>query len=632
MKRMILATAAMALVLTASATVYWRGAANTPIDWYDQSLGHGLWNANEKGTGVWKDYPVSENAHVKNGGIAVVGLGENKTVSGIDKLVLNFDYSAARSTVRIDEGGSLTAKAAYVTHGGKGNDGLLHVNGGTAVFGQDGGDGLLVTTEQSTNNAAARGTLLVTGGALDVYSHFTVGRGGDGYFVLSNGTVSAHTDLVFGWAVPPVRGHGLITGGRLVGVDGAELQFRPGSELVQEGGEVVFGQSIVNGSSLSLSGGTMDIGKLQLKKGGRLVVSGAVVLTGGLTLRGDEAAVGVTNEMFISGGTVSVTNFAGNLPGTSTPYAWILAKNPFHYRQTGGSVSLDRFFTNAGESGDVRFSFEGGTFFGGPICVFDQPFFLRHVGTAAVSFENFRDPTAVNKNWNGVDCLVEHVIDRGVLAPIRYTARIGNGSESHFHVFGKNVLRPAGGVQIVTNDVFRLFVCGVGAAPRTTYSSGAPDANLWTSGRIGNEYAWGATLNPSADVGAPTYDMPLAVAAQPFGFATLPTVKTNRLERYTVTFGLVPQAATMDAIADGLSAAGYENVSVDDNSVSLDVPRDWLVNGSTDSRLLFDFTETCCPDRFAVGEMSFPVTTNALVTSVTLAVKKSESGLRVIFR
>lgn len=636
MKRMVLTTAVATSVLVASATVYWRGTANTPIDWYDRSLGHGLWNTAADGGGTWKDCPVDENAHVKNGGIAVIGLGENKTVSGIDKLVVNFDYSAARSTVRIDEGGSLSAKTAYVTHGAKGNDGLLHVNGGSAVFGLEGGEGL--QTPSSLAKSGAKGTVLVTGGALDVYSSFIIGDGDvatrvgvDGYFVMSNGTATAHTNLVFGKANAPVRGHGFIAGGRLVGVDGAELQFRSGSELVQEGGEVVFGRSIVNDSLLSLSGGTMDIGKLQLKKGGRVEVSGEMVLTGGLTTRGDDAAAGVTNEMFVSGGTVSVTNFAGNLPGTGTPYAWILAKNPFRYRQTGGSVSLGRLFTNSGESGDVRFSFEGGSFFGGPICVFDQPFFLRHVGSAAVSFENYRDATEVNKNENGVDCLVEHVIDRGAIAPIHYTENIGVSSKSHFHVFGKNVVRPAGGVQIVTNDVFRLFVCDKGAAPQTTYSSGGPDENLWTCGRIGKEYAWGVTLNSGVDIGALASGVTKAVVATPFGYASLPPVKTNKIERYTVTLGLVPQAATMSEIAESLSGAGYENVAADGNTVSLDVPRDWLVNGSTDSRLLFDFTETRCPDRFAVGEMFFPVTTNALVTSVTLSVKKPVRGLCIIF-
>lgn len=635
MKRIVLTTLmTMGTVLTSSATVYWRGTAGQPIDWYDQISGHGRWNTAANGSGTWQNCPVNENAHIKNGGIAVI----SNAVSGVEKLVLNFQVSDRVSCVRVDKGGSLECTHAYVTHS-TGSHGLIHINGGSATIGQTGTDtpGLFAPSAESTSGAD--GTVLVTGGRLDVYNRFALGEPKtaadvhQGNMIVSNGVVSANCNLVLGKVSSGGKGWVEVAGGRLQGAEGIELAVRNGSEVIQSGGEIVFDDAVPDGSFLSLSGGAADFGKLLLKRGGRLAVSGSALLTGGLTVRGDEAA-GATNEIIVSGGTVSVTNFAGYLTG-SIPYAWILTENPFRYVQTGGSVNLDRLYFNAGASRDARLAVDGGTFVCGPVCVFDQPFYFRHSGAASVTLERFADKTQFNFNDRGTNCLVEHVIDRGVLKPICFAERLGSGSTSHFNVFGRNVLRPAGGVQVVTNETFSLFTCNEGAAPNAQYCSGVPDTNLWTTERLGKQYVWGSTLTAEACVGAVPNGGSVTFAPTPFGYASLPAVKTNNLARYSVTLAVEPQAATLDEIAEDLTAAGYENVTTvagDEPTVAFDVPKDWLTDRQSNAKLLFDFTETRCPDQFVTDAMDFPVTTNALVKSVALTINSSNTGLLLLFR
>ena len=633
----LLAIAAATAVLTSSATVYWRGAAGQALDWYGTVSGHSYWNENEDGTGTWRSFPSDENAHVKNGGIAVVGNGVS--VQGTAKLVLNFNATTP-SCIRVEEGGVLSYPCVYVTHGSKGSGGLLHVNGGAVTVG--GGaddDGLQVPSVTAYYpNRECVGNVLVSSGTLDVFSCFSIAVATNhlqyqkrGNFVVSNGTVTTHCDMTVGRARSLSYGTVNVSGGRLQGDPNISLYLRNGSRLFQDGGAISFATCIPNESQVSLSGGTADFGKLQLKKGSVLDVSGTASLTGGLTLWDDEFSAGATNRIDVSGGTLSVTNFRGWINGqvNGQIHAWINAVNPFRFRQTGGNVSLDAIYTNSGESHDVRIVVDGGTFFGGPVAVFEQPFYFCHSGSASVSVEKFTKPSANNGNTNAVNCLVEHVIAHGKLSPMHHTT----AQSKKFYVFGHNVVRPAGGVQIVTNDTLPLVVCDQTAAPDTTYCSGTPDASLWSAGRIGSSSRWGVTLVPGASVGSLAGGA-LAFAATPVGYASLPTVKTNGLVRYTASLQLELHAASKNDIANGLEAAGYENVRVSDDLdpwVSFDVPHADLVHGASNAKLLFDFTETPCPDQFVVGEMSFPVTTNALVKSVSLAVVR-EGGFMILFR
>ena len=631
----LLAIVTATIGMTSSATVYWCGAAGEPLDWYGTVGGHSYWNENENGTGTWKDFPANENTHVKNGGIAVVGNGVS--VQGTEKLILNWN-STTPSCVRVDEGGTLSYPCIYVSHV-NGAGGLLHVNGGAVAVGGTSSDEGLKVPSDNRSYADNEGSVLVTSGTLDVFSRFLIGVESEsqdfkkrGNLTVSNGTVTAHCDMTVGKNATLSLGRVNVSGGRLQGDSAVSLNLRGNSGLFQDGGDVSFATCVPDGGQVSLSGGTADFGKLQLKKGSLLDVSGTARLTGGLTLWEDEFKAGATNCIYVSGGALSVTNFRGWVNGivNGKMHAWINSENPFRFHQTGGSVAFDVVYTNPGESHDVQLAVDGGTFYGGTVAVFEQPFYFRHSGPARASIEKLAAPTAVNGNVHSVDCLVEHVIARGKIEPMHHTTAQSGG----FYVFGHNAVRPDGGVQIITNDTLSLVVCDQTAAPDTTYCSGTPDAALWSTGRIGDSSSWGVSLAAGASVGSLSNDA-LSFGATPFGYASLPTVKTNGLARYAVSMRLELVAASRDSITNALVEAGYENVSVSgdiDPLVSFEVPHDYLVNGASDAKLLFDFTETPCPSRFVVDEMSFSVTTNALVKSVDIDIVRNNKGLILFVR
>ena len=509
MRKVLLAIAAATSVLTSSATVYWRGTAGEPLDWFGTVSGHSYWNENANGTGAWRSFPSDENAHVNNGGIAVIGNGVS--VQGTKKLVINYSELvpsvATVSCVRVDEGGTLSYPCVYVSHA-NGTSGLLHVNGGAVtVGGGEDDEGLQVPSLSKDGIFSGKvGNVLVSAGTLDVFSRFSIGEQAvSGYqscgvFVVSNGTVTAHCDMTVGMSRSLSWGSVDVSGGRLQGDPTVPLYLRNGSRLSQDGGAISFSTCIPNQSRISLSGGTADFGKLQLRNGSSLDVSGTASLTGGLTLWDDVVGEGATNRIDVSGGTLSVTNFRGWIGGVvdGQLHAWIDAENPFRYHQTGGDVSFDVLFTNSGESHDVRLAVDGGTFYGGPVAVFEQPFYFRHSGSASVSVEKLNEPNSNNGNTNAVNCLVEHVIAHGKLSPMRHTT----AQSGKFYVFGHNAVRPAGGVQIITNDTLSLVACNQTAAPDTTYCSGTPDASLWSAGRIGSSSRWGVSLVPGACVGS----------------------------------------------------------------------------------------------------------------------------------
>ena len=154
-------------------------------------------------------------------------------------------------------------------------------------------------------------------------------------------------------------------------------------------------------------------------------------------------------------------------------------------------------------------------------------------------------------------------------------------------------------------------------------------------GKDANTSSWGVALSPGAGVGLLSDGGTSVFEATPFGYASLPTVKTNGLVRYAVSMRLELVCASRESIANSLADAGYGNVRVSGDIeplVSFEVPCDYLVDGASNAKLLFDFTETACPSRFVVGEMSFPVVTNALVKSVGIEVARELKGLTVIVR
>lgn len=646
MKAILLIGTTVANVLMASASVYWRGDAGQPLDWFGSVSGHSYWNTAENGSGTWVDFPTGENTHVKNGGIAVVGNGESVTSTG--KLVLNYNYNDFESCVRVDAGGSLSFPNVLVSHN-DGTDALLHVNGGTVTIGEsaaaDGTRGIQVPSKTANSwrdpKPVKRGKVLVSGGLLDVYGLFELAvPAADSYsqqgeLLITNGVVAANCNLIVGAESGLSNGRVTVVDGQLDGIGTGEyarmFELNNGSEFVQEGGFVAFSQCKAIQSNLRLNGGHSDFGKLYLRRGTQLTLSGNSCLTGGLTMEGDSVKEGATNAIYVAGGTLSVTNFRSTALGTA--YAWIRAENPFRFWQVGGDVSFELLYLNSGKSQDVRFVVDGGSFSCGPVCVFDQPFYFRHSGASMVVFEKLTDPNGINENANSKDCLIEHVIAHGRLEPIHH-AKSQDGTSSHFNVFGCNSLKPAGGVQIITNAVLPLVVCDENAEPSTTCCSGVPNEALWLAGRIGNSSRWGVTLVDEAGVGSLAGGA-TSFEATPFGYAALPTVKTNDLIRYGVTIFIEPKASTLTDIAKGLEAAGYENVVAIDGvepTVTFEVPKDDLAHGISQAKLLFDFTEIRCPANFAVGGMSFPVTTNALVKAVSLQVERHKDGVMIIIK
>lgn len=465
-------------VLTAAssafASVYWRGTAGVPHGWADadnpaSGSGGFYWNTEDNsGSGTWKQTPVEENAHVKNGGIVVIGDGVTADLGG-GKLVLNHNCNTMTSEVRVAAGGLLTNCVGYVSHS-SGSFGLLHVFGGEAYFdvGVSGSrDAGLWVPSPDNSQEDASGEVRVDGGLLSVANEFCIAGsyyagsvGQSALLAISDGEVVARCALLLGLVEKTslARGSFVQTGGTFTGLNETTgVLVGEKSSAAISGGAFGSPRMILFGGLADFTGGTADIGKVYVEAGSTLRFGGDTVFNGAFSgPRPNRAAVaGVTNVIVVTGGSVTATNNCFNINGN---YGWFGGQEPMRYVQTGGFVTNDNLYVRSDDSGNLRMSIEGGVFYvTGKFSFFGHPFYFKTKGTPEISFDEFPMVSAVNKNSAATNCVLDHVIDGRGLSPLVF--RTSN------RVFGRHVLRPSGGAAGRLDKPFRAGARAEGVVP-----------------------------------------------------------------------------------------------------------------------------------------------------------------------
>lgn len=571
--------------------------------------------------------------------------------------VLRIDEGGTISNVNIQVGGFYTPKSSLDT-GGKGA--RLHINGGSLVIGHtattidtDGLTGLNIGQGPS-----GEGGVYMTGGYLETkaplsgysnevgnrYIRIATKNGGKGCFALTNGIVSTK-DIVYA--------------GPLL------YSTTPASDarIIMAGGEWTAHRYFVlrNGGSFEMTGGKFDATVMQVYAGATARISGGE-MTGAISFYNNSDptdksnVLNITNTVVLSGGTLNLTNIV-----TATGKGWLNAKSPARFVQTGGVHTNVNFWAGSGHS---RYEISGGTLYTtGTWIGGNMPFFFRIQGDCEVSGKAWACNDVASNPGN---CLIEHVIDGGVVSPMEFRASLRRQAHGHQR------LRPLGGVQVVSTNFFPLFRFnrGTSAANRTlqSYDSSAlgyggtpiwgswPDETLWTLDAFdtvlpasrdvktvssfqdsstnwgtqdGTYYDTGCTLNEAANKGtlskiggASTFD------ATPMGYLKWPNASTNGIKGAKMAMKVsAPEGGTLEAalakVCEGLEEAGYGSVASDASAewnVSFTVPTERIPARSANAALLFDFTETRVPAGGLTVDMTaadLVTVTNALVSGVS---------------
>ena len=585
--------------------------------------------------------------------------------------VLRIDEGGCISNVNIQVGGFYTPKSSLDT-GGKGA--RLHINGGSLVIGHtattidtDGLTGLNIGQGPS-----GEGGVYMTGGYLETkaplsgysnevgnrYIRIATKNGGKGCFALTNGIVSTK-DIVYA--------------GPLL------YNTTPASDarIIMAGGEWTAHRYFVirNGGSFEMTGGKFDATVMQVYAGATARISGGE-MTGAISFYNNSDptdksnVLNITNTVVLSGGTLNLTNIV-----TATGKGWLNAKSPARFVQTGGVHTNVNFWVGSGHS---RYEISGGTLYTtGTWIGGNMPFFFRIQGDCEVSGKAWACNDVASNPGN---CLIEHVIDGGVVSPMEFRASLRRQAHGHQR------LRPLGGVQVVSTNFFPLFRFnrGTTAANRTlqSYDSSAlgyggtpiwsswPDETLWTLDAFdtvlpasrdvktvssfhdsstnwgtqdGTYYDTGCTLNEAANKGtlskiggASTFD------ATPMGYLKWPNASTNGIKGAKMAMKVsAPEGGTLEAalakVCEGLEEAGYGSVASDASAewnVSFTMPTERIPARSANAALLFDFTETRVPaGGLTVGMTAADLVTvtNALVSGVSCKYD-GLPGLMVIVR
>lgn len=639
-KTIAFAASALGAFVASAGDWYWRGngAAWNGTDNASDTASGRWWNANKNGTGAWGIPSASDdNAYVGNGELCIVPSG--CTVSGSDVKNIFINTAGATSdgsTLRVVEGATLTGVAISVCGIGNwvGTEGNLHIDGGNLTLGNaSAGRGLLIGC---TKTEGGIGRAWMTGGSLSVSQSFHIGYFGissagtssRGVFALTNGTITSAVDVYIG----------NITSRWDVAEGGTFIQAGGSMSVASDRTIHVFG----TGSSYDMSGGTLLDANIQVAYGGTLRFSGNAEYSGKPLLGGymyELAIPGFTNVLEIAGGSVTIKGIeaATGLGGRNN------AKIPCRVVQTGGDLTVQGLmgFGNA----NFLFEISGGTMTvtnnsdgsgSARMVTCDKPYYFRIKGTPTVSVGECA-------NWDGTfynyqtNSIVEHVIDNRGLAPIIQR------SSSYWWLPGHQRLRPDGGVQLLSTNIFELTrTTGCANNVRKDYLSSMPDADLWMEKAISDDAgkAYGCELNESAAISLGTANGQVSFSARPFGYIDLGPVRTNNLKRLDVALTVeAPTGKTLEEtlakVAEGLINAGYSDVATDASAarnVRFSIPAGWVPDCNPATRLLFDFTETPMPVGGLLagpGESSYPTVTNALVSSVAVECAKKIRGLTI---
>lgn len=574
-------------------------------------------------------------------------------------------FNSYNPVLRIDEGGAISNVNIQVggfqprdTLDTAGKDARLHINGGELVVGNTniGTDGL--TGLNIGQGSSGEGGVYMTGGYLETkaplsgysnevgnrYIRIATKNGGKGCFALTNGTVNTK-DIVYA--------------GPLL------YNTTPASDarIIMAGGEWTAHRYFVlrNGGSFEMTGGKFDATVMQVYAGATARISGGE-MTGAISFYNNSDptdksnVLNITNTVVLSGGTLNLTNIV-----TATSKGWLNAKSPARFVQTGGVHTNVNFW---GGSGHSRYEISGGTLYTtGTWIGGNMPFFFRIQGDCEVSGKAWACNDIASNPGN---CLIEHVIDGGVVSPMEFRASLRRQAHGHQR------LRPLGGVQVVSTNFFPLFRFnrGTTANNRTlkSYDSSAlsyggtpiwgswPDSTLWTRDPFntvlpasrdvktvssfhdsstnwgtqdGTYYDTGCTLNTAAEKGALTKaGAELTFEAVPMGYVKWPNRAKGKATSAQVSMKIsAPEGGTLaDALAkvcDGLEEAGYEDVAADaqaDWNVTFTVPGERIPERNPNAALIFDFTETHVPAAGLTVDMTasdLVTVTNALVSGVS---------------
>ena len=639
--------------------------------------------------------------------------------------VLRIDEGGCISNVNIQVGGFRTADTVPYDADGKGA--RLHINGGSLVIGNANVGGTAgITGLNIGHSPKGEGGVYMTGGNLEVGRAFTIGAnaGGRGYFALTNGTVESSVVVKVGPAATSNTGSARIiqaggtfkansgvtinTGGSYA-MDGGTLEIGSsgsgylsvagtggytgefaltngavltkafaiagpvlyntapsgGGKIIVAGGEWTAEDNIIvrNGATMEIDGGTVDAKIFQMTCGGTIRMNGGYA-HGGISFynQGQPAdksnELNVTNTFYLTGGALVSTNV--NI-STDAGKGWLNGRSPARFVQTGGVHTNANLWAG---SGHARYEISGGTLYStGTWIGGNMPFFFRIQGECEVSGKAWACNDIASNPGN---CLIEHVIDGGVVSPMEFRASARRQAHGHQR------LRPLGGVQVVSTNFFPLFRFnrGTTANNRTlkSYDSSAlsyggtpiwgswPDSTLWTRDPFntvlpasrdvktvssfhdsstnwgtqdGTYYDTGCTLNTAAEKGALTKaGAELTFEAVPMGYVKWPNTAKGKATSAQVSMKIsAPEGGTLaDALAkvcDGLEEAGYEDVAADaqaDWNVTFTVPGERIPERNPNAALIFDFTETHVPAAGLTVDMTasdLVTVTNALVSGVS---------------
>lgn len=562
--------------------------------------------------------------------------------------VLRIDEGGCISNVNIQVGGFRTADTVPFNADGKGA--RLHINGGSLVIGNDNvGVSAGITGLNIGHSPSGEGGVYMTGGRLETKSgyYLTVGAnaGGRGYFALTNGTVLTKSYAIAG----PVLYNTAPSGG---------------GKIIVAGGEWTAEDNIIvrNGATMEIDGGTVDAKIFQMTCGGTIRMNGGYAHGGisfyNLGQPADKSnELNVTNTFYLTGGTLCTTNVNLATDGKG----WLNGRSPARFVQTGGVHTNANLWAG---SGHARYEISGGTLYSTSTWIGgNMPFFFRIQGECEVSGKGWACNDIASNPGN---CLIEHVVDGGVVSPMEFRASLRRQAHGHQR------LRPLGGVQVVSTNFFPLFRFnrGTTANNRTlkSYDSSAlsyggtpiwgswPDSTLWTRDPFntvlpasrdvktvssfhdsstnwgtqdGTYYDTGCTLNTAAEKGALTKTgAELTFEAVPMGYVKWPNTAKGKATSAQVSMKIsAPEGGTLaDALAkvcDGLEEAGYEDVAADaqaDWNVTFTVPGERIPDRNPNAALIFDFAETHVPAAGLTVDMTasdLVTVTNALVSGVS---------------
>ena len=626
-------------------------------NWFDKgnvlNTVNGYWwnekNAVSQGLGSW----VNPSTHGKNllvqvnqGGrffvdscvtnVAEIRLGIAQTYPS----VLRINDGGAISIVNIMVGGFLTRGNASV----EGRNARLHINGGDVtigrnVVGDDSYAGLNIAYAKA--NAKADGGVYMTGGNLVVDRGFEIASrnvGNTGSFALTNGNVHSKVKVRAG-----VFTTASDTGGARLSMAGG--RWKADADIY-----------LRRNTTFEIAGGELDAPVLDVIRGATVKMSGGKV-TGGISFFWSEGSASLTNTFILSGGTLCVTNVKVN--GQSHG-GWFASSDNARFIQTGGVHTNTHLW--GGSNGRSRYEISGGEFYttktwlGGLF-----PFFFRIQGKPKVSTRFWASNSDAS---NPTNCLIEHVIAEGALAPIEIRGQERNYAHGHQRI------RPLGGVQVVATNFFPLFRFnrGMEASNRVLKrkTNGPydgyfpmwgtwPDPTLWTldpfnttlpawrdvktvsaaeavdvnQSDAGTYYDTGVTLNETACKGALSRQgESVEFDAAAMGYLMWPKASTNRVKGAKIALRIAaPEggvlADTLGKVCEGLAEAGFVDIASDvsaDYNVTFTVPTEKIPHRKPDGRLIFDFTETPVPAGGLTRDypmQNLPTVTNALVSGVS---------------